>query len=334
MHGLRACPAALLFAAFVSASPAAAIDLGLRGFQQESKILASSNPAGFGQAGAAQPVPADLFLPNAPGPHAAVIVVPGSDGLSAAKEGAYAGRLLQAGLAVLVIDPLRVRKLDNLLQDPAALSDAAMVEDVRAALALLAKDGRIDAGRIGALGTSRGATVLMAAAGLRSGAIRALALPYPFCAHDWRLGRGPRAPQVLMLLAGREDEVSNDACMDLARIYVADDIALTLEVLPGAYHGFDAGMPGAAVPVDSVRDCPLVPVQDDGSFRTGVIPGAPATAATTAELVQAMRGCVTTGAHWGETPGSRERALARVTSFLADALIRGDSPRPTGPAAE
>jgi dienelactone hydrolase len=201
MRGLRACPAALLFAAFVSASPAAAIDLGLRGFQQESKILASSNPAGFGRAGAAQPVPADLFLPNAPGPHAAVIVVPGSDGLSAAKEGAYAGRLLQAGLAVLVIDPLRVRKLDNLLQDPAALSDAAMVEDVRAALALLAKDSRIDAGRIGALGTSRGATVLMAAAGLRTGAIRALALPYPFCAHDWRLGRGPRAPQVLMLLA-------------------------------------------------------------------------------------------------------------------------------------
>jgi dienelactone hydrolase len=153
-----------------------------------------------------------------------------------------------------------------------------MVEDVSAALGILADDSRIDSTRIGGLGTSRGAAVLLAsAARLKPGSFKALALPYPYCPHDWRIGRGIEAPQVLMLLAGQEDEVSNDACMDLAKLYVDEDVALTLEVLPSAYHGFDSGTPGTEVPVASAKDCPLVPVEPDGTFRTSVIAGAPRT---------------------------------------------------------
>ena len=305
-----------------SGSPSAlATNVEVHGFARESQVLLTSNPLGFGMTGTAQAIDADLFLPQAPGPHAAVIVVPGSDGLSSAKEGSYTGRLLHAGFAVLVLDPLRQRNIDNLLDNPARLSDAAMVEDVRAALELLAKDRRIDSRRIGGLGTSRGAAVLLAsAARLPSGSFKALALAYPFCGHDWRLGTGSQAPQVLMLLAGREDEVSNDACLDLARLYLTDDIALTLEVLPGAYHGFDAGTPGSRLSIRSFRNCPVIPVLADGTFLTGNISGAPPTASTVTELVSAMQGCSAQGAHWGETPGSRERAVARITSFLSSAL--------------
>jgi dienelactone hydrolase len=321
--------------------PAAASDLGVYGFAREDKVLATSTPAGFGQVGAPRTIHADLFLPKrAPnlasklaaksrGRHAAVVIIPGSDGLSAAKEGAYAERLLRNGIAVMVVDPLRPRGIENLLSNPAALSDAAMVEDLRAALEVMAADSRIDASRIGGLATSRGASVLMAGAShLGPDKLKALALPYPFCSHPWRLADGSRAPQVLMLLAGREDEVSNDACLDLAKLYAADNVVLTIEVLPGAYHGFDAGAPGAAVPIANAKACPLIPVQADGSFRTDVIPGAPPSAATTAELVGAMRGCIGEGAHWGETPGSRERALARVTSFLTGALQAPPLPKP------
>jgi hypothetical protein len=109
--------------------------------------------------------------------------------------------------------------------------------------------------------------------------------------------------------------------MDLARLYVMSDVALTLEVLPGAYHGFDSGTPGTEVPVvASAKNCPLVPVEPDGSFRTAVIAGAPPKAATMAELVGAMKFCLSRGGHWGETPGSRDLALLRVTSFLSRAL--------------
>jgi dienelactone hydrolase len=307
------------------AGVAAASDLGVHGFAREDKVLSTSTPAGFGQVGEPRTIHADLFLPKfAPksrGPSAAVVIVPGSDGLSAAKEGAYAERLLRRGIAVMVFDPLRPRGIENLLSNPAALSDAAMVEDLRAALDLMAADRRIDANRIGGLGTSRGASVLMAGASrLGPDRLKALALPYPFCSHPWRLAGGSRPPQVLMLLAGHEDEVSNDACLDLAKLYVADNVVLTIEVLPGAYHGFDAGSPGAAMPIANAKACPLIPVEADGSFRTDVIPGAPPNAATTVKLVSAMRGCIGEGAHWGETPGSREHALARVTSFFTDAL--------------
>ncbi|HUJ38158.1 MAG TPA: dienelactone hydrolase family protein [Hyphomicrobium sp.] len=309
---------------------AGATDLSVPGYPHEHKTLATSDPEGFGREGKPREIEAELLLPNGAGPFAAVIVFPGSDGLSAAKEGAYATHLLQYGIAVLVIDPLRARGLDDLLRDPAALSDAAMVEDVRAGLDLLAHDPRIDAARIGGLGTSRGASVLMAsAARLKPQSFRALALVYPYCAHDWRLGTGLKAPQVLMLLAGKEDEVSNEACMDLAKLYVADDIALTLEVLPGAFHGFDSGMPGVEALLVSAKACPLVPVQPDGTFLTLVISGAPTTAATTVDLVAAMRRCLIHGiAHWGETPGSRGYALARVTAFLSQALHTGSSAGP------
>ncbi len=318
---MRALPWLTLAAFVICAEQANATDLGIQNFAHEGKTLATSNPAGFGLKGEPQQIEADLFLPKGSGPFAAVVVVPGSDGLSVAKEGAYAERLLEVGIAVLAIDPFLARGLDDLLQDPAALSDAAMVEDVSAALALLAEDSRIDSSRIGGLGTSRGAAVLLAsAARLRPGSFKALALPYPYCPHDWRIGEGEAAPQVLMLLAGREDEVSTDACMDLAKFYVDDDVALTLEVLPGAYHGFDSGTPAAAVPVASAKSCPLIPANSDGTFRTAVIAGAPPKATTMTELVGAMKFCLSQGAHWGETPGSRDVALARVTAFLANAL--------------
>jgi dienelactone hydrolase len=312
----------LALAAFaIYAGQANAADLGIQNFADEGKTLSTSNPAGFGLKSEPQEIGADLFLPKGSGPLAAVVVVPGSDGLSAGKEGAYAKRLLETGLAVLVIDPFSGRGLDNLLQDPAALSDAGdgrgCVRGARHSGGRLAH--RFD--RIGGLGTSRGAAVLLAsAARLKPGSFKALALPYPYCPHDWRIGRGIEAPQVLMLLAGQEDEVSNDACMDLAKLYVDEDVALTLEVLPSAYHGFDSGTPGTEVPVASAKNCPLVPVEPDGTFRTSVIAGAPPKASTMAELVGAMKFCLSQGAHWGETPGSRDFALARVTSFLAHAL--------------
>lgn len=323
MRALQLGMAALAVIAVGSGVPAAgAAPLDIEGFAHERKVLATSDPAGFGREGKPREIEADLLLPNGRGPFAAVILFPGSDGLSVAKEGAYAERLLQGGIAVLAIDPLRARGLEDLLRDPAALSDAAMVEDVRAGLDLLAKDPRVDAKRIAGLGTSRGASVLMAStARLRPGSFRALALIYPLCMHDWRLGTGSKAPQVLMLLAGKEDEVSNDACLDLAKLYVADDVALTLEVLPGAYHGFDSGTPVTELQLPTSRSCPLIPVQGDETFRTGAIPGAPASATTNAELMAAMQRCVVHGrAHWGETPGSREQALARVTKFLSHAL--------------
>src|SRR6266545_621378 len=99
-----------------------------------------------------------LFLPpvaTGNGRLPLVIVVPGSLGV-AASHLAHAETLTGIGIATFVLDPLGARGVGSTVANQTQYSFAASAYDVLAAWKVLSADSRIDAGRIGAQGHSRG----------------------------------------------------------------------------------------------------------------------------------------------------------------------------------
>ncbi len=131
----------------------------------------SGTPAGFRQfttrnyAIDSVTIKAFLTLPDhVQGQVPAMVVVHGSGGVTDSREGEWARRLKEIGVAALVIDSFGPRGISETATDQSKLSFSVNVADALNALKALASDPRIDKNRIGIIGFSKGGSVALVTA--------------------------------------------------------------------------------------------------------------------------------------------------------------------------
>lgn len=105
---------------------------------------------------------AELFTPNAPGPHPAITIIGPVAFVKEQSPLQYATRLAQNGIAALIFDP---RYFGDSTGRPRQFeSGAAKIEDIRATLDYLATRGDFDPQRLGILGLCQGVNWAISAA--------------------------------------------------------------------------------------------------------------------------------------------------------------------------
>lgn len=179
----------------------------------------------------------------------AMVVHHGSAGPSPEREGRYANRMVELGIAAFVIDSFGPRGTGTTVDNQARVSGRTMVGDAFAALKTLAAHPRIDRRRIGIVGFSKGGTVALNAVGaqfvrtylggteLRFAAHIAF---YPWCGLQFRTIRGTGAP-LLMLIGGADDYTGVRHCRRYVERMRTAGMNARLVVYPGAPHAFDHG---------------------------------------------------------------------------------------------
>lgn len=182
------------------------------------------------------------FPEKAAGPVPAMIIVHGSSGPSA--RGEQWGALFRAaGIATLEIDYFGPRGVDQ-----NSSFQPQPVLDVIDAFKYLQTDSRIDSNRIGAIGFSRGAGMVITAGNwepqrMGGKTLAAVVALYPMCGSD-NIVEGEKSPPVLVMI-GTEDSYSTPlACQNLQATGQARGRTVELKVYEGAYHAWDGNWSG------------------------------------------------------------------------------------------
>jgi dienelactone hydrolase len=175
-----------------------------------------------------------VLHPGGPGPYAAIVLVPGCDGVRAHIDDA-ARRFLEAGFLTYVYDYPRRFRFDAAC---ANLDVAALGRDI----ATLARGGPGPAPvRVHAVGWAQGGAATMEAIARHPDTFTSAAAFYPDCARitNWSV------PVPFLLLLGAEDKwMPGERCSQLAER--APGAARVLAIrYGGAGHGFDAATPVA-----------------------------------------------------------------------------------------
>ena len=178
-----------------------------------------------------------VFRPDGPGPHAAVVFLPGCEGfappLAPTVYERRAERLRTLGHVVVFADFLGRRALKT-CAGPVTHEDAA--RDLGEAVEWLRTQPGVDPARIAAMGWSYGGrAVLVALAGDRAAALSRAVVFYPDCRAlpPWKASL-----PLLMLLGGDDDMTPAKLCQEAASRSAVPAAAKVL-VFPGALHGFD-----------------------------------------------------------------------------------------------
>lgn len=250
----------------------------LRGLRPELVSIDTANPVNFHDAmhhrgGSARlQIEALLAFPDGDGPHATVIVVPGSAGVSP-NHVAHTATLVEAGFGVCLVDPFGARAVTSTVANQAQYSFAASAVDVVAALAHMARHPLVDPARISAQGHSRGGAAVMMAAmrpfveAVAGGvALRGAYAAYPWCGQQFL--RPDVGDTVVRAIIGDQDEW----CSVMAVQAQIQAIALSggeasLRVVRGAHHSFDRYEPVHRI--DEARVSPNAPIEylaGDGSM--------------------------------------------------------------------
>ncbi len=239
MSGLRA---ALALAALVFVTPAPAAER-------------VSFPSLDG-AGNAPVVLTGYFFPAAAAPAPAIAMFHGCGG-AYDKSGALSPRMRRyaelfngLGMHVLVVDSLTARYEKEICTQRIGKRRVTLANrrlDALGAVAYLAERGDVDAGRIGLIGWSNGASTVLAAINqhhrdVASAIVKpAFAIAfYPGCEDDLRREFQPSTP-LLMLVGELDDWTPSAPCVALAR--KSDEPRPEIEIYPGAWHGFDSAAP-------------------------------------------------------------------------------------------
>lgn len=268
----------------------------------------------------------DLSLPGSPGGKVpAMVIVHGSGGVSDRREGEWARQLNQAGMAALVIDSFRPRGLAETATDQGRLSIWANVADALAALRVLAADERIDQGKIGIMGFSRGGRVVLLTA--LEPILRSMVGPplkfaihvplYPSCNTRYVSQRLTGAP-VSMHLGQDDDYTPLEPCLEYAQWFMSRGVAATATVYPGAGHGFDVHTKTRWLPaVTTSRGCLA---EGDLDTLTWKISATGQTLASESELLFYLKKCGQRGAHLGGSPEARQQVFENVLGVLREAF--------------
>jgi len=291
-------------------------DAGLR---PERVVIPSANPRNFHEAmsPAGPSVLLDIdgawVFPGGDGPHPAVLVVPGSAGVSP-NHLRHAVTLVREGFAVLVLDPFTSRSVTSTVANQAQFSFAASAYDVLAALRTASADARIDASRISAQGHSRGGSAVLAASmrPFADAVVGGLSLAGTYAAYPWcgqQFLRPTVGRTVVRAITGERDEW-NSVMSVQAQVHAINLTggAASMRLVPGAHHSFDRFEDVHLIA--EARVSPNAPVEylaDDGSMVDPVT-GVPDPSRTDIDQFRAAvaAGFGQKGARMGGGPGLPE----------------------------
>ncbi|GAA5162744.1 dienelactone hydrolase family protein [Viridibacterium curvum] len=243
---------------------------------------------------------AQLFKPDTPGPHPAVVMIHGCGG-AYAKDGSLNARhqmwgeyLAANGYVALMLDSFSSRGLAEICTQKFSdrtIKESDRVGDTYAALSWLRQQAGVKTDRIALLGWSHGAGVTLDAIRRQPKAIdkgfAAAVSFYPGCTNRNKKADSFKPYAPLLILIGEADDWTPAApCVELTSTARAAGAPMQIHTYPGAYHDFDN--PG----VTRVRLRKDVP--------NGVNPGQ--------------------GVHTGPDPEAREDAKRRVLAFFAGQL--------------
>lgn len=191
-------------------------------------------------------IPGRLYVPAGPGPHPAVIMLPDQHGPDL-REGFHADRLVDDGIAVLVVHAWAPRGVVP-EEAPADETDpAVLLPDLRAATAALRADARIDPGRIGVFGFGLGGATATLAHAVGEPLQGPTVAFYPPCGELrtmlWQVA-APRKAAPLLIIAAEDDAAGTpETCAALLRDLEGPDGDARLVTVPGATYGFDTMPP-------------------------------------------------------------------------------------------
>jgi dienelactone hydrolase len=268
-----------------------------------------------------------LFLPQPTGKKPPIVVISiGSQGFKSGREDLYSRALTEIGFAAFVVDSFGPRGFSETTSGQGRLSMAGSTADALHAIAHIRNDPRIDSGRIGILGYSRGghASVtsyhrkLQQAVLGRTDAIAAHVALYPALNPRWRNPQPTEAP--MLLLYGEADDLvpawKPQAC---AKEIEAAGGSIELVGYADAHHGFDSITAAKNVPSANFSRCNTL-IEDDGDIveQTSQI----RCGSNWAEFLDNIQKvCGSTGATVGYGPAPRDVAVAKIQNFFRTNLI-------------
>jgi dienelactone hydrolase len=194
---------------------------------------------------------ARVLLPEGDGPFPVVIQMHGCGGVQPMQR-RYAEAALKAGVAVVILDSLKPRRIGRreaqmTICSGLRLRGAERAEDLRFALDWVRTQPWADPGRIAAAGWSHGAWAIMealAADDAHPGVadLKLAVLVYPYAgplAHTASRGWGRNWPAVLASVGGRDAVVGRLAPLRAIRRLKDDGLDVELIEMPDATHCFD-----------------------------------------------------------------------------------------------
>jgi dienelactone hydrolase len=253
----------------------------------------------------------------------AMVVAHGSGGVSDGREGRWAGRLNDLGIAAFIVDSFNPRGIKDTASDQSQLSPAANVADSLFALKLLATHPRIDPTRIGVVGFSRGGQVALYTAlepirrGVIDGDLRfAVHVAfYPPCNTLFVADRITGAP-VRFMLGASDDYTPAVACPRYVDWFRSKGARADSILYADAHHAFDGNARVQFInSLQTGRNCDASYSVDTGEMKrldTGETLRGP-------EAVGAyFRGCSSRGATVGGNYQATQKAAADLATYLKE----------------
>ena len=266
-----------------------------------------------------------LFMPASQKPLPAVIVTPGSGGVSPAHL-AHAARLSAAGLAVFVLDPFAGRGVKDTISNQGQFSMAASAYDVLAAARMLAQQKGIDAQRIGAIGYSRGGIAVLMAAHrqlaqpvLGDMRLRAVMAGWPWCGYQFeRPDTG--STHVRFMLGAVDNWVSVQQCQAMVAATRAANPNITVRLFKDGSHGFGYGNPMKEHP-EAIKalNAPVAYLNDKGEFLD-MYSGQARTGMTDAVWMREAAPWLARGVVAGSKPGQFDAFVEDMVQFFGAKL--------------
>jgi dienelactone hydrolase len=200
------------------------------------------DPAKVG--GPATGAPAELYVPAAMPPVAAVVVLHGCDGIHPHYR-QWARRLADWGYAALLIDSFGPRGFSEVCNHGELVPPEVQARDAFDGAAYLRGTPSIRAQRVGVIGFSHGGWAVLKA--VLSGLVRRPDEPPFAAAVAYYPGCDPRDPpahpletDTLILIGDADDWTPVARCTSWRGAVRTDGHTLQMTVYPGARHGFDA----------------------------------------------------------------------------------------------
>ncbi|MBS0223381.1 MAG: dienelactone hydrolase family protein [Proteobacteria bacterium] len=269
-------------------------------------------------------VTATLHLPTGgTPPFPCMVILTSSAGVQRHREHHYAQALNGSGTAALIIDSFTGRGVRRTVADQTLVSAAQMEGDALAALALLRSDARIDSGRIGVMGVSKGGgatlnTAIAVRQRWRDGFAHLFDLHVAICPGATTQHRDPatHGRPIYFMLAGRDDYTPAPLAIEYAeRMRAAGNRRIKVKVYSSAHHGWESL--GDVFDIKDAENwsCCRNFVENDGRH---FVPAAGRSFSEPEYQAWARLHCVTLGARaGGGTVALKQRATADLLAFLA-----------------
>jgi dienelactone hydrolase len=274
----------------------------------------------------------ELHLPPGAGKVPAMLIHHGSGGVSPTREGRYAREMVELGVGALVLNSFAGRGVSSTVRDQMAVTAMEMLGDAYAALGALAEHPRIDGGRIGIVGFSKGGSVALLAAHERHAARLLPRGPrfalhvafYPACTSHYRQPKTTGAP-IYLLLGGADTYAGVEPCQEYAAALKAQGARVEVVVYPGAPHGFDGGQAYQIAEGENYRHC-VFQEQPDGRWKertSGLITNDSTGKRIEASYRQALAKCRTLGVSGGPNAAAKAKSMIDLKSYVQRHLLEG-----------